>query len=271
MDFLSWIGRCFGQFLHGLIPIRITNQPINQPTRMGLGMLSLKHLATRAVLINDLDTSELPLSLHREMQQYRKLRGAFRILSMDLEVERIDGGEIHPDEIRLAFRCLRLSCAGFAIRRCNMPITLHKVGQNKWTIARADRRLMTAPMAAGAKRDVTLQLPEPSQLVNGIRLAKTEHHNSYTAQYFINGKIHSTEKKVRTELNNGREEVEEVNEDDLELEWSYWEEDWFWLTWVQRCEKPLRGLVITITTRATRAKGRSTTPVILANPHLPVF
>ena len=76
---------------------------------------------------------------------------------------------------------------------------------------------------------------------------------------------------MRAKLNNGREEVEEVNEDDLELEWSYWEEDWFWLTWVQRCEKPLRGLVITITTRATRAKGRSTTPVILANPHLPVF
>ena len=140
---------------------------INQPTRMGLGMLSLKHLATRAVLINDLDTSELPLSLHRKMQQHRKLRGAFRILSMDLEVERIDGGEIHPDEIRLAFRCLRLSCAGFAIRRCNMPYMMDKVGQNKWTIARADKRLMTAPIAAGAKRNVTIQLPEPYELVKG--------------------------------------------------------------------------------------------------------
>ena len=190
---------------------------------------------------------------------------------MDLEVERIDGGEIHPEERNYAFGRLRYSCAGFAIHTCNMPIMMAKVGQSKWTIARKDKRLMTAPMAAGAKRDVTLQLPEPSQLVNGIRLAKTEHHNSYTAQYFINGKIHSTEKKVRAKLNNGREEVEEVNEDDLELEWSYWEEDWFWLTWVQRCEKPLRGLVVTNTTRATRAKGISTIPVVLANPAIPVF
>ena len=220
------------------------------------------------MLINDLDTSELPLRLHREMQQYRKLRGAFRIMSIDLEVERIDGGEIHLDEIRLAFRCLRFSCAGFAIRRCNMPITLDEVGQNKWTIARADKRRMTAPMAAGAKRDVTLQLPEPYQLVNGICLVKTERYNSYTAQYFTNGKLHSTEKKERAKLNNRLVEVEELNE---ELEWSHWKQDWSWLTRVQRCEKPLKGLVVTLTTKATRAKGDGAFPVLLANLDFPIM
>ena len=54
---------------------------------MGLGMLSLKYLASRAVLLQDLDTRDLPLRLHKEMQQYRKLRGAFKIMSIRVDQE----------------------------------------------------------------------------------------------------------------------------------------------------------------------------------------
>ena len=61
---------------------------------MGLPVLSLSSLASRVVLALDLDTKELPLHLHREMEQYKRSWGAFTLLSMDLELERVDGGEV---------------------------------------------------------------------------------------------------------------------------------------------------------------------------------
>ena len=52
-------------------------------------------------------------------------------------------------------------------------------------------------------------------------------------------------------------EVVEIKENSFELDRSYW----FWLTWVQKCEKPLRGLPVTIVTRAIRTEGTGDFPV----------
>ena len=63
------------------------------------------------------------------------------------------------------------------------------------------------------------------------------------------------EKSERTKLNNGPVEVVEIKKSCFELDWSYR----CWLTWVQRCEKTLRGLVVT--TRAIRTEGTGDFPV----------
>ena len=221
---------------------------------MGLGILSLKYLASRAVLLHHLDTTELPLRLQKELQQYKELRGAFKILSIDWEVERLDRGEVTQEERHFAEECLLENCAGAAL--FETPFVFEQLGQNKWSIARADRELRTAA-AAAAQTDATIELPEPDQLVHGVRLAKTEHHNTYTGNYLINGRLYIMEKSERTMLNNGPVEVVDIKKSCFELDWSYW----FWLTWVQRCEKTLRGLVVTITTRAIRTEGTGDFPV----------
>ena len=61
-------------------------------------MLSLSSLACRAVLSHQLDIRELPSSLHREMEKYKRLKGAFTLLSVDWEVEKIGGGEVSEEE-----------------------------------------------------------------------------------------------------------------------------------------------------------------------------
>ena len=220
---------------------------------MGLRMLSLKYLASRAVLLHHLDTTELPLRLQKELQQYKELRGAFKILSIDWEVERMDRGEVTEEQRQLAEECLLENCAGYALSKT--PYVFEKLGQNKWSVERADRELRTAA-AAAAQTDATIRLPEPGQLVHGVRLAKTEHLNTYTGHYLISGKLYCMEKKERAKLNNGVEVVE-IKKSCFELDWSCW----VWLTWVQRCEKPLRGLVVTITTRAIRTEGSGDFPV----------
>ena len=42
---------------------------------MSLPVVSLSSLASRVVLAQDLDTRELPRHLHKEIEQYRRLRG----------------------------------------------------------------------------------------------------------------------------------------------------------------------------------------------------
>ena len=147
--------------------------------------------------------------------------------------------------------------AGLALTKT--PHVFEKLGQNKWSIARAaDSELGTAE-AAAAQTDAIIRLPEPEQLLHGVRLDKTEQYNTYTGHCLRNGKLYTIEKKERNELCNEEVELEvvEMKESCFDLDWS----SWFWLTWVQRCEKPLRGLVVTITTRAIRTEGSGDFPV----------
>ena len=54
--------------------------------QMWLPVSSLSSLSSRVVLAQDLDTRELPRHLHRQMEQYRRLRGEWTLLSVDLQV-----------------------------------------------------------------------------------------------------------------------------------------------------------------------------------------
>ena len=53
---------------------------------MTLPVVSLASLASKVVLVQHLDTRELPRHLHREMEQYKRLKGDFTFLSVDLQV-----------------------------------------------------------------------------------------------------------------------------------------------------------------------------------------
>ena len=130
---------------------------------MGLGMPSLKCLAYRVVLLQNLDTRDLPLRLHMEMQQYRKLRGAFKILSIKWKVERLDGGQLTPEDKELAFRCVFDNCAAYALTRT--PYVYNVFDQNMWRMTRADKELYTEPVAV-EQEDATFQLPERDQLLH---------------------------------------------------------------------------------------------------------
>ena len=188
-----------------------------------------------------------------------------------MKVERLNGGEITPEDKELAFKFLLGNCAGKAILKT--LFVFDKLGQNGWRLYMVNSKEVMAGGAVvrrdpdgnylidGKQRNAIIRLPKPVELVHGIRMAKTEQHKSYMGQYLTDGKLHSLEEKERAKLINCRVEVEEIEKNDLELAWSYWEEDWFWLTWVQRCEKPLRGLVVTITTTATRTVGSGGFPV----------
>ena len=63
---------------------------------MLLPVVSLSSLASRVVLAQDLDTRELPLHLRREMEDYRRLEGAFTIREVHFEVARLGQGEGLP-------------------------------------------------------------------------------------------------------------------------------------------------------------------------------
>ena len=65
---------------------------------MTLPVVPLSCLASRAVLAHKLDTRDLPLHLHRELEQYKSREGAFNILSTDLKMERMDGRELSHEE-----------------------------------------------------------------------------------------------------------------------------------------------------------------------------
>ena len=56
---------------------------------MSLPVVSLFSLASRVVLAQDLDTRELPRHLHKEIEQYRRLRGDWTLLSVKLQVSAV--------------------------------------------------------------------------------------------------------------------------------------------------------------------------------------
>ena len=149
-----------------------------------------------------------------------------------MKVEKLNGGEITPQDKELAFKFLLENCAGKAILKT--LYAFDKLGQNEWRLSRADMRRVRAGGAVvqseadgnylinGKQRNANIRLPEPVELLHGIRMAKTEQHNSYMGQSLIDGKLHSN--SFTAKLNNGRVEVEEIKKNDLELAWSYWQE-----------------------------------------------
>ena len=101
---------------------------------MALPVVPLLSLASRAVLAHDLDTRELPLHLHMEMEQYRRMRGDFTLMSVDFQVGRIDKEEMTEEERRHACRWLDKSGARNVARESQLVMKL--LGKDRWTAIR---------------------------------------------------------------------------------------------------------------------------------------
>ena len=192
-------------------------------------------LASRAVLTHQLDTRELPLHLHREMEQYKRRWGAFTLLSMDLELERLDGGEVSWEQWRMAVTSFVQSDRGTAY---NMYGVVHtKPGKNKGTLTKV------------GPKTTTLHIQNPAVYLHKDGIHRTATHTTYLSNYLENGKFMCVEIKERAALNKGELEVEKVSTSSFEVDPAGR------LTWVERLEEPLEGLVRTFTTRGSRAQG----------------
>ena len=135
-----------------------------------------------------------------------------------------------------AEECLLRGPEGSAMLKAEVVYTV--LGKNKWSLTKSDKQKST---------NVNIQVS--NELAHGIQKAKTKCHTSYVAHYLENGKFVAIEKKDRAELNNGHVEVVGVSRSSLEVDMSGR------LTWLQRCEETLMGLVVTFTTRGERAQG----------------
>ena len=106
---------------------------------MPLPLLSLSSLASRVVLAQDLDTRELPLHLHRQVGDYKRLEGAFTLREVVFEVQRMDGGEVSKEEREEAWQ--------FYLRNkmiATGPETEKMMGtKNKWSVAWGSGQIST--------------------------------------------------------------------------------------------------------------------------------
>ena len=203
---------------------------------MGLPVLSLSSLASRVVFSQDLDTRDLPLHLHREMEQYRRLQGDFTLLSIDFEVKRLDGGEVSKGERGEAVIRF-LECAESDDIVSFDVLVVAKLGDNKWSIN---------DVGPGSR---SLHMQDPVQVLQKNGKTSTKEYNVYKANYLENGKVISVEKTELVELNKGQVEVVIVNTSSFSVDPSGL------LMWVHKSKDPLRGLVSTFTTRGARTQG----------------
>ena len=196
---------------------------------------SLTSLASRAVLTHQLDTRELPLHLHREMEQYRRSWGAFTLLSMDLELERLDGGEVSWEQWKKAATRFVKSDLGEAYTKYG--VVFAKLGKSKGSLTKV------------GPKTTTLHLQNPAEVLHKNGINRTNTHTTYLANYLNNGKVMCVEIKKRAELTQGKMEVEEVNNISFSVDTAGI------LTRVERLEEPLEGLARVFTTRGLRAQG----------------
>lgn len=199
---------------------------------MLLTVQSLASLASGAVLIHQLDTRELPLHLHEQMEQYKRRKGAFTLLSMDLELERMDGGKVSKEEWKNTVRRFDQSDTGRAYMQ--FGVVFSRLGPSKGSLTKV------GPMTT------TLHLQDPAEVLHKNGIDRTKDHNIFIANYLENGEVKSMKKMERVELNKGQVEVEEVNTSSCVVDPAGR------LTSVERKEEPLVGLVRTFTTRAMR-------------------
>ena len=154
---------------------------------MPLPLLSLSSLASRVVLAQDLDTRELPLHLHRQVGDYKRLEGAFTLREVVFEVQRMDGGEVSKEEREEAWQ--------FYLRNkmiATEPETEKMMGtKNKWSVAWGSGQIST-----------TLCLENPVDIVHdnqvGTYLTKDQHNvNVHRRTYLDKGRVKkNTRRKV---------------------------------------------------------------------------
>ena len=141
---------------------------------MVLPVLSLSALSSRVVLAQDLDTRGLPLHLHREMEDYRRLEGVFTLLQVDFGLERSDGGEVKAKDREVAKEVLIQTFAGQMILGCDAHVNYDN---NKWSIRQTDKQ-----------RSATLHMESPVNLVHNSLILTNKYNKSYRSTYLESGK-----------------------------------------------------------------------------------
>ena len=199
-----------------------------------LAMPKLSSLTARAVLALGCDTRDLPQHLAREMDQYRRLQGAFTLQSVSFEVRRFGEGGVTAEEREYAWRCFRKNTVGRMAMEND--VVLGRPSRDKWSLNVAEEQ-----------RSTTINLQSPLHLAYKNHLVKScddENRNSYGASYLENGKFTIVENKAaRLGTTQQGVSISTFEIDALDC-----------LTWVQEVNKPRRGLVLVWTTRARRAQ-----------------
>ena len=148
---------------------------------MVLPVLSLSSLSARVVLALDLDTRELPLHLHREMEQYRRIEGVFTLHHVEFGMQRIDGGEVDEEDREFAKAVFEEKIAG------QMSC--------EWSVEYEDNN--TLSMRKGDKeRSATIILQSSIKLVHDNMIVERRHGKRYIARYLESGKLIGQERNV---------------------------------------------------------------------------
>ena len=200
---------------------------------MPLPVLSLFSMASREVLTLHLDTRDLPRHLHKQLEDYRRLEGAFTLREVVMEVQRIDRGKVNEEDREEAWQFYLDSGMGQIMKR-----VFRRPTENSWAFG-----------WAGGQGSTTVQLENPVDILHGNIVRKYElknQHfvNSHRATYLDNGKIFivaRVEEKMR--------EITLVTEDTITFELDKRDS----LTMVQRLESAIPGMALILTTRAPRA------------------
>ena len=160
---------------------------------MTLPVVPLSCLASRAVLAHKLDTRDLPLHLHRQLEQYKSREGAFNIMSTDLKMERMDGRELSHEERDYAMENFLTSPQSEAFLK--FDVVFSRPGKNNWSITKV------------GPKTTTIHIRNPVQISQKERISIKENYKIYKTNYLKDGKIIGIEKKTRVESNSGQVEV----------------------------------------------------------------
>ena len=199
---------------------------------MALPLAPLSSLASLAVLAHNLDTRDLPLHLHRDIEQYKRHHGAFNIVWTDFTIESMDKRELSQEEREMGMDSFLTSFAAQVIMK--FDVVVDREEYNKWSITNV-----------GPKTS-TIHLQEPGQHLHRKTVSSSKNYKAYRIDHLQNGKVMSISTKERTELKRGQVEVVSMVTNSYEVDYSGG------LTWVERHERPLERMVTTITARARR-------------------
>ena len=203
-------------------------------------VLSLSSLASRVVLAQHLDTRELPRHLHRQMEQYRRLEGAFAIRSVDFEVARMGTGEVSQEEREEAWQLYLRSDLGKMMTEFEV---VRRPAENRWSVS-----------WAGGHKSTTIHLKNPVDIVHDNIMKKyhfktRNYMKTQYKSYLENGrvvmmsKVEEHQPQVIPTVVHVEKRIFAIDESDC-------------LSWSKRFEKPVLGLIYTFTIRAPRAKTR---------------
>ena len=203
---------------------------------MVLPVLSLSSLSARVVLAQDLDTRELPLHLHREMEQYRRLEGVFTLLQVEFGMERIDGGKVTDEDSEFAQQVFLEKTAGKMILSCEVHLDEE---ENKLSIRKADK-----------KRSATIHMQSPVNVVHDNMTVERRYGKRYISTYLESGKLIRQQRNVlyydRTGPKAGQEHTLSTTKESFEVSPSGR------LTWLQQMEDA--GMLLTFKNTGKRAR-----------------